>query len=254
MDILQFSNFAELKKEFIQGKISATNTYLKVDNIVYQYYNSPERSFKDLLSGEKSGIIIFSLNKQEDNIKRFEEVRKDDLYDRIILYWKVKDDAIVPIKAISIHSKRVLVNEKKQVLSRMVEVEIPFAPEPIQAKVDTGADMCSLHGMNIKVDESNSTVSFTFSGKRFKMNMSEIANIKTSDNGGESRPVIKINMKVDGKPISDVKCNLNDRSEMAVEMLLGSNVLRKGDFLIDPIMEDIDWESFLEMDWTELGE
>ena len=57
-----------------------------------------------------------------------------------------------------------------------------------------------------------------------------------SASGIKKRPIIKASVKMDGSVI-EAEFSLVDRAHMTYPMLIGQNILRKGNFLIDPHKE-----------------
>lgn len=94
--------------------------------------------------------------------------------------------------------------------------------EPFAAKVDTGAQCCSLGATDIKCEDD--TVEFTVNGRRYRTTIVGMQNIQTSE-GSEDRPVIEVNCKVKGSTLRKVQFNLNDRSDLQDQILLGMNLL-----------------------------
>lgn len=119
-----------------------------------------------------------------------------------------------------------------------VEMEFVQYGATLKAKVDTGADMCSLHAENIQIN--NGMVSFTskfFGDRNFKAHLADTQIIQSADGGDNQRPVISCNVRVAGEEFADVLFNLNDRSNMDTPVLMGQNLLTKGQFLINPSMQ-----------------
>lgn len=94
--------------------------------------------------------------------------------------------------------------------------------EPFKAKVDTGAQCCSLGATDIKCD--GELVEFTIDGRRYRTSCVGMQNIQTSE-GTEERPVIEVNCKIKGSTLRKVQFNLNDRSDLQDQILLGMNLL-----------------------------
>ena len=77
--------------------------------------------------------------------------------------------------------------------------------------------------------------------------------VKSGDGGQEYRPVVELNIRVNGtKIVQGVQFNLNNRMHMDHPILLGANFLKQAKMLIDPNMAtegveyDIDWDSLME--------
>jgi hypothetical protein len=105
----------------------------------------------------------------------------------------------------------------------------------ISAKIDTGADMCSLNAKNIKVE--NEQVSFDFHNRRYRMNIASNHNIKTADGGSELRPSVKLSIKIKDKSINDLMVTLNDRGNLS-DFLIGMNCIKNLDMQIDPNLKE----------------
>lgn len=104
----------------------------------------------------------------------------------------------------------------------------------IAGKVDTGATTSSLHATNIKTNGNKvSFVCDELSPNVITMDMEGAQTVHTADNGGDHRPMIKLDIEVNGVPIRDAVFNLNDRSNMDSKILLGQNVLQAGNFVVD---------------------
>lgn len=118
---------------------------------------------------------------------------------------------------------------------------------PVDAKVDTGASISSLHVDNYHVDEHTNRISFYspfLSPNKLIMPLDASHLVKSADGGSEPRPVIKLDVEVEGQQLKGVQFNLNDRGQMEQPVLIGSNILEKGNFLINPTLESVElkWE------------
>lgn len=119
----------------------------------------------------------------------------------------------------------------------------------IRGKIDTGADMSSIHAENIKIidtqDYDSPMVKFTYGDSVYTMPLHDKVAVQSSDNaeGVEYRPVVQFDVKIHDRLLSKVSFNLNDRSDMPFKLLIGKNLLTKGSFLIDPKLEE-------EVEWT----
>lgn len=112
---------------------------------------------------------------------------------------------------------------------------VTIGNKTVDGKVDTGATTSSLHAENISMDKSGS-VSFVcpeLSPNRISMALAGTQDVHSADGGGQARPMIKMDVEIDGHHIRDAVFNLNDRSNMDVMVLVGQNIIKAGGFLID---------------------
>lgn len=106
----------------------------------------------------------------------------------------------------------------------------------IQGKVDTGATTSSLHAERITIDKANNQVSFNcseLSTNTITMPLAGSQEVHTADAGGETRPTVEFDVEIAGVRLSRTLFNLNDRSNMDMAILVGQNVLKAGNFVID---------------------
>jgi len=105
--------------------------------------------------------------------------------------------------------------------------------EPIEARVDTGASISSIHGDNIEVDDT--TIKFTFGKTRYKFHLARTSKIKQSSiDDPDERPVIRVDMVIDGITLRNVELSVTDREHMEYNILLGRKTLASGGFLVNP--------------------
>ncbi len=129
--------------------------------------------------------------------------------------------------------------EQENVIGSSVEITFTsLGNNKLEAKVDTGATNSCLNAQNIKVNQRNGSVSFVcpeLSGNVITMEMVGSQDVVTADGleGGSTRPVVKFDIEINGIPFNQVSFNLNDRSGMDSPVLVGQNILKLGNFLID---------------------
>lgn len=107
----------------------------------------------------------------------------------------------------------------------------------LDAKVDTGADSNALHCDDIVIEDE--WVSFTlvdevhesYHGKRIKMPLYKLKNVKSSNAEVQLRPSIKVKVSFYGKQYTTV-ISLTNRKDMKYPMLIGRRFLSKR-FLVD---------------------
>jgi hypothetical protein len=124
-----------------------------------------------------------------------------------------------------------------RVIGNTVNVEFSSLGDTkcISGKIDTGATNSSLHALDIKINGDNS-VTFNcpvLSDNSITMELSGSQEVLSADAGGQQRPVIHLDVCIDGVKLPNVTFNLNDRSEMDSPILIGQNILKAGDFIID---------------------
>lgn len=116
--------------------------------------------------------------------------------------------------------------------------EVVFAPlggRAVVGKVDTGATTSSLHAEDIKVNGNN--VRFRcpeLTNNYIELPLDGSQEVHSADAGGVTRPIVSMDVTIDGVPIRSASFNLNDRSGMDSPVLIGQNILQNGGFTIDP--------------------
>ncbi|MEE9525490.1 MAG: RimK/LysX family protein [Candidatus Woesearchaeota archaeon] len=88
----------------------------------------------------------------------------------------------------------------------------------IRARIDTGADICSLDKKLAK-----------------KLDFGPIEKMKKikSASGTKHRPVVRGKIEIKGRKFAKVRFTLADRGHLKYKALIGKNILKRG-FLIDP--------------------
>lgn len=137
------------------------------------------------------------------------------------------------------HTENTEKSGDKTVIGSYVDAEFPaFQGQSLHGKVDTGATMSCIDAQDIKMDPSGRTVSFVSKSlsprHRITMDLKSQQDIASADGGVKRRPVIALDVVINGKKIHDALFNLNDRSDMDAPLLIGQNVLQQGDFMVNP--------------------
>ena len=128
---------------------------------------------------------------------------------------------------------------QQTVIGNTLDVTFISFNKTIEAKIDTGADTCSLHATNIKV--SGQQVSFScdaLSSNVITLPLQGTQEVHSADAGGVQRPIVVLDIMFAGKELKEMTFNLNDRSNMDSRLLIGQNVLKAADVLIDPTADD----------------
>lgn len=103
--------------------------------------------------------------------------------------------------------------------------------EPTEAKIDTGAASCSLGATEIQCN--GDIVQFTIGNKTYRATCHSKQNIQTSE-GDEERPVVELTCKIKDDVYPKVLFNINDRSDLKDQVLIGLNLLHKLKTKINP--------------------
>jgi len=105
--------------------------------------------------------------------------------------------------------------------------------EPIEARVDTGAHLSSLHGSDIQID--GPIIKFKFNDITYKFHLLKQMKVKQSDNDeAAERPVIRVDLVLNGTTLRNVEMTVTDREHMEYEVLLGRQTLAAAGVLVNP--------------------
>ena len=132
-------------------------------------------------------------------------------------------------------------HDAEDVIGTITDVKIKFMNDdkPIEARVDTGATHSSLNADDIHI--ADNIVKFKFGEYVYKFPLYRVSKIRTSDNStADERPVIKVDMIINGIEVKNVEMTLNDRQHMKYDVLLGRSTLSSAGVLIDPAAQNID--------------
>lgn len=122
------------------------------------------------------------------------------------------------------------------VLGNQATIRFPLFNVDVQGKIDTGATTSSLHAVNVSVNKERGVVTFksdAISNNVITLRLQGAQEVHSADHGGDTRPVVKLDIEIGGVLLKDMVFNLNDRSNMDAKLLIGQNVLKAGDFQID---------------------
>lgn len=116
--------------------------------------------------------------------------------------------------------------------------------EAIHAKVDTGAETSSLHAGDLKVSTDHSTgdsvASFTFGSNRYQIPVISFQSVSSADGGTKHRPVVQFTVYIADQVVPNVEFNLNDRSQMEFELLVGLNLIQAAKLKVDPSLKEME--------------
>lgn len=251
---MDYENIEQLEKEFIAGNFDWPDEIM-VSDVAFKFGTTSNHSMNDIMKHNYKSMVIYSYNDAREK----EQATESGLKKWIVFLWGfTKKSRIVPYAVRNMTKARATagtiteMNADDNDIGSVVEVKITNLPgsKPLQGKIDTGADISSLHTDAFKINRANGTVTFKcpeLSQNELTMQLVNQQAVKTADSGVEYRPVIELNVKINGKMLNGVNFNLNDRGKMTYPVLVGKNALIQGKFKINPSMdESVDWEALQE--------
>lgn len=259
---MNYENVESLEKDFITGNFDFPDQ-VSLQEIPFDWFKTSSYSMGDMMKKNYKAMVIYSANDARSG-----EARKAaGLKKWVIFLWGfTKKGRLVPYAVRNMTPARASAGVMTEAevdandIGNVVEIKITNLPRSnvMQGKVDTGADISSLHADAFKINRSNNTVTFRcpeLSPNDLTMQLVDQQAVKTADNGVEYRPVVELNIKINGKLLNGVNFNLNDRGSMTYPILLGKNALVQGKFKIDPSLgESAETPSEEEVDWNLLQE
>jgi len=262
---MEFQNVDDVKSNFLQGKFQFPDEIM-VNDIKYTSNMASSYNIKEMITKKyKAMWVYFTANK--------DHAAEKGLGHALVFLWGFPPNKNAMIPYDVRFSTRARLNapiiEKtddsgniiiapEKIIGDIVDVVVTNLPgsEIIRGKVDTGADISSLHADNWEI--SNGHVAFlcpALSEHKITLPLLEKQAIKLSNGTVEYRPVIELNVKVNDIPLTKCMFNLNDRGAMKYSMLVGQNILEPGGFMVDPKINDEQTiAEATEINWDDLQE
>ena len=221
--------------------------YISVSGIPYRVVTGKQDSvsWAKVLRRQAYALVIYRTQGSNNQTAEMKEAR---LKPWIAIAWRVQNGGVVLPHQVDTLSPRHANHRFKSTIKEAIAPEERLVGNKTSVKitslsnskemtalVDTGASMCCLHADKWKV--TGQTVQFInkeLSPNVITMPLKTQQLTKTADGGSEYRPVIELNIRINGHLLQGVQFNLNNRSSMECPMLLGRNGLEKGRFLVDP--------------------
>lgn len=186
--------------------------------------------------------VVYNLNEQKTLECLFECIT-NSYSDSFFLVYESTDNQTECLVEVDVKTGIQTIHENvKTVIGSQIElILLGFNNNrPIVAKVDTGASYCSLHGTDISYSSrpygEGELVSFTFDDQRYRMPVVNKQSVQNSDGGITYRPVVQFSVSMNDKTFEEVLFNINDRSDMTHQILLGQNLLKQSRVLVDPTL------------------
>ncbi len=181
-------------------------------------------SLRDLLEGNTFIPVRFHPNTGSDGL-----VAKFGLYEGALQYASV----------VAVEVRRLREDTTVGLDSKITIMGIN-GNNPLKAKIDTGADLCSLHATDIKFNDQ--TVSYTIDNRTYTSKLHKVITIARAGDE-QKRPTTLFTVIIGDKKFDNVEVNLSDRSGLDTPFLLGKNLIELADIKIDPnVSEHIEFD------------
>lgn len=131
-------------------------------------------------------------------------------------------------------------NSEEKTIGNLVNTRfIKMGNKVLKSKVDTGAELSSMHVDTFKIEDSMVILTCKLlSDGVFKLPLHRVVTIRNSDGGTEERPVVILDISIDDGQRISADFSLNDRSDNEFPVLIGQNILKMYNFVIDPNKDD----------------
>ena len=180
----------------------------------------------------------------KQDIKADNQVFRQDLEER--LSRMIRNEIVPELREVSIYSRRVIKKQndmKSEALQKIIIGRVEWVktidPEIMfRARIDTGAQTCSMHAEKVKEINKEGVPYVEFvtvdeMGERHTLLKKIIKTtvVRSTSGNSEKRFVIKLDIMFGGRQIS-TNVNLNNRSHLKHNFLVGRNLLL-GDYIVD---------------------
>lgn len=245
----KYETIDELNVAFTKGTFKFEDAFILGDNI-WKLFEQHAPKITECILNKKTPMIAY-VSEQAKNI--------------LIGVWTSNTrNGLVPAGFVQVDGKD-FINETERLIIEMNGEKVTIrpdqlvgdlvrvvftglsSPKEIQGKVDTGATVSSLHADRYTVKGTN--IEFEcrpLTNHVITVPLKTQHAVKSPDGGTVYRPVIELDVKINGKLIKGAMFNLNDRSNMDQPVLIGQNVLQAGKFFIDPskteTVRGINWD------------
>lgn len=190
-------------------------------------------------------VPLFNAEEIKQQIFEDNEKFRDDLQKNMVM--TIRNEIIPELREVSTYSSNLLSRKQKSlkdkvfsktVVGRVEWISVVNPEAKFRARVDTGAQTCSLHAENIveKEIDGKQYVEFTTEddlGQRhtFLKEVIKRTIVKSTSGSSERRYVIRLDFDFGGERIS-ANVNLNNRKTLRHNFLIGRNLLL-GHYIVD---------------------
>jgi hypothetical protein len=248
----EYANLQELRAAWISGEFQYPKEF-NISGIHYTFRKSSPWEFEKAVRDGRNPYMVYSTAKSNK-----EAAKEQGLNQWIVLLWGTSDGvSLVPYDLRTISAARGgPMYEQVETIGdvALLKIALPSGVIALKGKVDTGAEISSLHvdGKPKAVGQMVQFMNRNASPNAIQAPLIDQQAVSSADGGTEYRPVIELDVEINGKPVRKVMFNLNDRSSMEYPVLIGQNILEKTNFLVNPkqdgIKEDEEWLTDEEID------
>jgi ribosomal protein S6--L-glutamate ligase len=255
----QFSTINDLRMAFVRRQF-VPQQKINVEGINYHFQKSNNPPLDKVINEGWNMFMLYVIDAQRANQlyydfamsrKQNPTTTADQPGTMLAFMWKWNPNinVIMPVNVRPTMPQRLgaleldkdWVNEQQQPIGLTTEVMFIQLGKVLTAKVDTGATTSSVHAEDWKISDDRVLFRSSVFGGTLTVPLVGTHDVHTSDGGVERRPIIAMDIKVNGQVIKSVHFNLNDRANMDYPVLLGQNALQQGQFVVDP-SEGVDWD------------
>jgi len=252
----EYESIEQINNLFKTGKMQLPKD-LYIHGYHYNLLKGISYPVDEMMDKRFKMFLIYNVDPKAKNTEEWNQLGPN-LEEWLIFIWALTPTlTISPARAVTAKKRIAMPDletaekalaENQNIIPDTVDVMFQSFNKTIQGKIDTGADMTSLHCTGWKKVKPNVITAQIpdLSENLIRLDVIKEIMVKTSEGKDKIRPVVSLKIEIAGKAM-DAEMNLNNREGMSEKLLIGQKVLEKGKFLVDPSVqketsESIDWE------------
>ena len=224
----EYQSVDQINELFKTGRLNDLPEFISIAGIQYSLHGSITHPFPDMLHRNLKAFTIYASTGHGKGMADYERLREEGVLDEwVVLIWAMAPNLdVVPARVAMNTAARASVDLETgtkalgegQYAIVEDEEEILFKAfnRKVIGKVDTGANMSSIHAEHWKALPGNSRIEIQcslLSPNKIVMNLKDQVVVKTSE-GTEYRPVVEFDIVIKDKEVKKAAFNLNNRSGM----------------------------------------
>lgn len=244
----QYESAKQADEMFRSGRFGKLPEFISIAGIPYFQRDNIMHPIPEMVENDYKAFVVYAVTGQGRQMEEYEQLKAEGtLSEWLLLIWSITPYLTIrPARAVQTTAARAkphlksasggLKEAQNNVIPDVVQVRFDQFGKVVNGKADTGANLSSIHAD--KWEEVPQRNLVKFQSKILSDNIIQVpyvahVTVQTSE-GSEIRPVVELDVTINGKRIPKAKFNLNDRGQMEHQILIGQNILEKGNFLIDP--------------------